>query len=99
MRKCLVSPALTRRFRATLSRGGFAHKVPGEVNSPPWQRRGGRDIKKNFAKPPSMERTGWFVQLAINRWLERTAPSAPAKEASRHLLDGRSHPAFTKAGN
>jgi hypothetical protein len=29
--------------------------------SPPWQRRGGRDINKNVAKPPLLERTGWFV--------------------------------------
>src|SRR5437899_10975376 len=34
-----------------------------------------------------------------NRWLERTTPSAPAKEASRLFLDGRSHPSFAKAGS
>lgn len=34
-----------------------------------------------------------------NRWLERTTPSAPAKEASRHFLCGRIHPSFTKEGS
>jgi hypothetical protein len=34
-------------------------------NSPPWTRRGGRDLKKNVAKQPCWERTGWFVQLPI----------------------------------
>src|SRR5881396_1924259 len=31
-----------------------------------------------------------------NRWLERTTPSAPAKEASPLFLNGRSHPSFAK---
>src|SRR6266704_1113056 len=30
-----------------------------------------------------------------NRWLEPTTPSAPAKEASRHFLNGRSHPSLS----
>src|SRR5437667_5280584 len=33
-----------------------------------------------------------------NRWLEPTTPSAPAKEASRHFLNGRSHPSLSKEG-
>src|SRR5215813_12154414 len=33
-----------------------------------------------------------------NRWLQRTTPSAPAKEASRHFLSGRIHPSFTEEG-
>jgi len=52
-------------------------------DSPPWSRRGGRDIKRDAAEPPYMERTGWLVPLPINRWVGRTAPSAPAAEASR----------------
>jgi hypothetical protein len=67
--------------------------------SPPWQRRGGRDIKNNGSKPPLPERTGWFVQRQINRWLERTTPSAPDKEASRHSYYRRSLPSFAKEGN
>src|SRR5437899_8767787 len=34
-----------------------------------------------------------------NRWLERTTPSAPAKEASPLFLNGRSHPSFAKEGS
>src|SRR5436853_7151565 len=34
-----------------------------------------------------------------NRWLEPTTPSAPAKEAARHFVDGRSHPSFAKEGS
>src|SRR6266568_9596144 len=33
-----------------------------------------------------------------NRWLEPTTPSAPAKEASRHFLNGRSHRSLSKEG-
>src|SRR5437660_7771257 len=29
----------------------------------------------------------------------QTTPAAPADEASRHLLDGRSHPSLTKEGS
>jgi hypothetical protein len=38
-------------------------------DSPPWPRRGGRDIKKNAAKPPLKERTGWLVQATDYRSL------------------------------
>src|SRR5215471_2493272 len=44
--------------------------------SPPWRRRGGRDIKKNVAKPPYKERTGRFVQPPIITQLKPTTPSA-----------------------
>jgi hypothetical protein len=33
-----------------------------------------------------------------NRLLEPTTPSAPAKEVSRHFINGRSHPSLTKEG-
>src|SRR5262245_16372442 len=67
-------------------------------DSPPWQRRGGRDIKKDAAKPPYAERTGRFVPLPINRWVGRTAPSAPVAEASRLLLMGAATPPLTRRG-
>src|SRR5438128_7682926 len=51
-------------------------------DSPPWPRRGGRDIKKDAAKPPLMERTGRFVQLPIHRSLERTFFDAARFRAS-----------------
>src|SRR5437762_13796104 len=52
--------------------------------SPPWQRRGGR--ASNNVPVPLKARTGWFGQLPINRWLERTTPSARVKVASRNFL-------------
>jgi hypothetical protein len=33
------------------------------VASPLLARRGGRDIKRNIAKLPLMERTGWWVKI------------------------------------
>src|SRR5947199_9367924 len=45
----------------------------------------GRNIKNGVVRSTS-----------DNRWLESTTPSAPAKEASRHFLNGRSHPSLSK---
>src|SRR5215831_1713360 len=50
---------------------------------------------KRCREATKMERTGWLVQLQINRRVGRTAPSAPAAEASRLFFSGRSHPALT----
>jgi hypothetical protein len=47
---------------------------------------------------PLMERTGWLVQLPINRWLERTTPSARTKEASRNLIDRAATPPLPRRG-
>ena len=38
---------------------GFAGKLGGGKGSPPQLRRGGRDVNRNVAKPPYLERTGW----------------------------------------
>ena len=46
-------------------RGAPQNQAPTRRHSPPWPRRGGRDINKNVAKPPLMERTGWLVQPPI----------------------------------
>src|SRR6059036_1675993 len=43
-------------------------------------------------------KTGVVGSTSDNRWLEPTTPSAPAKEASRHFLNGRSHPSLSKEG-
>src|SRR5262252_1150690 len=67
-------------------------------DSPPWQRRGGRDIKQDAAKPPCVERTGRFVPLPINRWVGRTAPSAPAAEASHLFVSGAATPPWPRRG-
>src|SRR5438552_13125992 len=47
----------------------------------------GRNIKNGVVRSTS-----------DNRWLEPTTPSAPAKEASRHFFNGRSHPSLSKEG-
>src|SRR6266566_8431573 len=47
----------------------------------------GRNIKNGVVRSTS-----------DNRWLEPTTPSAPAKEASRHFLNGRSHPSLSRRG-
>ena len=36
------------------------------ATSPLLARRGGRDIKRNIAKLPLMERTGWWFKISIN---------------------------------
>src|SRR5262245_56266819 len=60
-------------------------------NSPPWSRRGGRDLKKMSRS----HRTGadGAVQLPINPWLEQTAPSAPGYGGfASFLITGASAP-------
>src|SRR5437867_11990248 len=59
------------------SRGrGIQDQPRRSENSPPWQRRGGRAIKKNGPKAPCLARTGWFVQATARIYLEveRTTP-------------------------
>jgi len=54
-------------------------------------------LKKLF---PSFEgAAGVVCSTTDNRWLEPTTPSAPAKEAARHFVDGRSHPSLAKEGS
>src|SRR5438309_7625410 len=48
--------------------------------------------------PVPLEAAGVVRSTSDNRWLEPTTPSAPAKEASRHFLNGRSHPSLSKEG-
>jgi hypothetical protein len=67
--------------------------------SPPWRRRGGRDIKKDAAKPPLVKRTGRLVQLQINRWLNQPPRLRDAAVASRNFLDRAATPPFSKEGN
>ena len=77
----------------------MSRRITQAGHSPPWPRRGGRDIKKDTAKPPLSERTGWFVQRPINRWFDPTTTSPPSREASRHFYYWRSHPSFAKEGS
>src|SRR6266704_5118419 len=68
-----------------------------EWNSPPQLRRGGRDIKKNAAKPPLMERTGWCWSTKCI-WFINTTPSARAKVASRLFLNRAATPPHLRRG-
>src|SRR5204863_10121701 len=62
-------------------------------DSPPCitARRGGRDIKKDVAKPPFLERTGWFSDP--NK--RKTTPWASV--ASRHSLSDAASPPCSDA--
>src|SRR2546428_3989941 len=59
---------------------GIQDEPKRSENAPPWQRRGGRAIKKNGPKAPCLARTGWFVQATARIYseVERTTPSAPS---------------------
>jgi hypothetical protein len=56
---------------------------------------GGRDIKKNAAKPPLLERTGW-LRMA-QRFVSLDHPVC-AKEASRNFLEPQP-PLLVEEGN
>src|SRR2546422_289436 len=77
----------------------FAERLGG-ADSPPWQRRGGRAIKKY---PRSFKRRGrggsFNPRIDSNGSLNEPPRLRPAKVASRHFIDGRSHPSFAKEGN
>src|SRR5580765_6578747 len=60
-------------------------------------RRGGRDIKKNAAKPPLMERTGWSLTENLSECESETLPVSDhpvcaASVASLHFLTGAATP-------
>src|SRR5215813_13243349 len=69
-----------------------------QSDSPPWQRRGGRDIKKDAAKPPCAERTGGLFHYRLIGGLYEPLRLRPLRRL-RVFVNGRSHPAFAKAGN
>ena len=58
---------------------------------------GGRDIKKNAAKPPLMERTGWSLTENVSKCEFKTLlvsdhPVCAALVASHHFLNGAATP-------
>ena len=56
-------------------------------------RRGGRDIKSNIAKPPLMERTGWWFSRSDRNVLNLNHhPVCAASDASHFLLTGAATP-------
>src|SRR6266581_4195274 len=85
-----ITPQVVGWTRASGTTGG-----KGEVPS----------LAKEGTAAPSSKRprsfggaAGVVRSTSDNRWLEPTTPSAPAKEASRHFLNGRSHPSLSKEG-
>jgi hypothetical protein len=59
-------------------------------------RRGGRDTKKNIAKPPCLERTGWSLTSLPGMHCEKSRlsdhPVCAAAVAARHFLTGADTP-------
>src|SRR6266700_1516991 len=67
----------------------FAERLGG-ADSPPWQRRGGRAIKKY---PRSIERRGRGGSFKLqNSFFERTTPSAPIRWLRDNFLTGAATP-------
>src|SRR2546425_12530477 len=65
-----------------------------------WQRRVGRAIKKYSRSFKRRGRGGSFnLRIDPNGSLNEPPRLRPAKVASRHFIDGRSHPSFAKEWN
>src|SRR5437867_9928361 len=74
------------------------HVVPGAGELPSLAKEGWTRHQIN-GPVPLKGASGVVRSTSDNRWLERTTPSAPAKEASRLFPNGRSHPSFAKEGS
>src|SRR5438876_1016632 len=61
--------------------------------------QGGVDAPSEKWSPSFEGAAGVVRSTTDNRWLEPTTPSAPAKEAARHFVNGRSHPSLAKEGS
>src|SRR5438094_5616482 len=76
------------------------------AHSPPWSRRGGRAIKK-MGPVPLIGAAGVVCSTSRSHLIHSREAllmnsvryASIYKEASRHLLDGRSHPSLTKEGS
>ena len=62
------------------------------TQSPLLARRGGRDLKRNIAKLPLMERTGWWFRSNGNVFELNHHPVCALQRLRTFLLDWRSHP-------
>src|SRR5437667_3634132 len=70
-----------------------------ELKRMPLLSQGGVDAPPKRLSPSFEGAAGVVWSTTDNRWLEPTTPSAPAKEAARHFVDGRSHPSLAKEGS
>src|SRR5437016_9981882 len=75
------------------------HKGAKQPNRIPLLGQGGVDAPSKKWTRSFEGAAGVVCSTTDNRWLEPTTPSAPAKEASRRFLDGRSHPSLSKEGS
>src|SRR5437773_12363080 len=69
-----------------------------ELKRMPLLGKGGVAAHQTNVPVPLKARTGWFGQLPINRWLERTTPSARVKVASRNFLGRAATPPLSRRG-
>ena len=68
-------------------------EADGVATSPLLARRGGRDFKRNIAKLPLMERTGWWFRIKRKCCLNLNHhPVCAASDASHFLLTGAATP-------
>src|SRR5437016_9962360 len=75
------------------------HKGAKQPNRIPLLGQGGVDAPSKKWTRSFEGAAGVVCSTTDNRWLEPTTPSAPAKEAARHFVDGRSHPSLAKEGS
>ena len=76
-------------YRGDSGTSGISGTSGASGASPLLLRRGGRDIKKNAAKPPLAERTGWSVMETVSA---SDHPVCAASEASQHFISGAATP-------
>src|SRR5262252_5510807 len=92
----LGSSGLRRPGRRGRESAGV-NELVGLGDIPLLVRRGGRDIKKNGAKPLHLERTGWSLTSHVAGFISRTCPVSDhpvcaASVASRLFLTGAATP-------
>src|SRR5688572_32910850 len=92
------------RLRGHRPRAGvwtLADQVGKAASTPPWRKEGWPRMKKysrSFERRGHHPRTGWFVQLPINRCLNEPPRLCPAKEASRYPINRHSLPLLCQGG-
>src|SRR2546427_10347303 len=96
-------PQVVRWTRAASGTTGWKRRSPllgkGGVAAPSsrWSRSFG-GAARSVSPVGRNIKTGVVRSTSDNQWLKPTTPSAPAKEASRHFFNGRSHPSLSKEG-
>src|SRR5439155_21307245 len=89
---CLTVPLVATRAK------GASGTTAGKGEVPSLAKEGWPRHQVNGPVPLGA-RPGWFVQLPIIGGLNQPPRLRPLKEASRHFLNGRSHPSLSKGGD